>query len=1445
MQNKYAQKIFLLLTCFGLLAFVTLRTSPYGLLSSSFFTLPELEKQSKVSNAATNDPMKHILANINSQEYHITFNDAKGKLQSPNRAQNLRSSFEPGKLTVENRTASSPNFKLSIITEGVFADGHKLYQPKADALKDLKDNKLQINHGGYTEEYVNDEKGIRQNFIVHNAPAKTNELEVHLLAEGLKVKALGNEELEFYSENNGIGKASSLSYSDLKCWDANGKELESSLAYVDDQISLKVNVANAAYPVTIDPLIQQGNPGNANAKLDGEQSESFLGCSVQSAGDVNGDGYSDVIVGAMGFDDGDADKGAVYILNGSADGLSSGSFQRLVGQQASGFFGSSVSTAGDINGDGYSDVIIGSIGYSNGQASEGAAFLYVGSAAGISPNPLQILEKNIAGGRMGTSVATAGDVNDDGYSDVIVGIPAYNNGQAAEGAAVVYPGSPLGLDVANAITVESNQANAQLGQSVASAGDVNGDGYSDIIIGAPLYDNGQTNEGAAFVHIGTALGLKMVPVATIEGNQDNARMGAAVSSTGDNNGDGLSDVAVGAPFYDNGQSDEGVVFIHNGVLNGGVTANFVTTMVGAQADARCGSALASAGDVNGDGFGDLLIGVPLYDIGEQNEGAAFVCLGSPTGLDNGSHGFQSDQVDAQMGSSVASAGDVNGDGYSDIVIGASRYDNGSKINDGTALIFHGSASGIREEPTVKLGVSQNGAQFGYSVSAAGDVNADGFSDIVVGAPEFDNGAGKEGRVFIYHGSPNGPSNIAATSLIANQAGAKFGFSVSAAGDVNGDGIGDVVVGAPYYDGGQNDEGAVFVYHGSVNGIGTSWDTKLERDVANALFGWSVAGAGDVNANGYRDIIVGAPGYHKGNLLNSGAAFVFRGSSIGINSLAFVMEGSQANDQFGYSVAGAGDVNGDGFNDVVIGAPSHSNGQQKEGAAYIYYGNLFGINNAANSEVVLEVDDAQALFGFSVSSAGDVNGDGISDVIVGAPLFKNSPQVADGAAFVFHGSLQGISTAVNAKLQGKQADAHFGGAVSGAGDVNGDGYSDVIIGAPDHDNNEVDEGAAFVHHGSVSGVSTSENMMVESDFAGAKLGKSVSGAGDLNGDGYSDVIVGLINYEVSVTGPPGSLSGATFVFQGNLGGSKLRNNLIVYKKDLVTPLGVDLADETMGEGLTAKSFLGRNSAKMVWETRKQGNGFSQAGTITNSTQFTEQQNAYSDLNIFGKELKITAEKIGFDTKTRARVKYSPAKAITGQMYGPWRYLPIHTQSSYTIIFRGNGMPVTLISFTAKLVESHVDLNWATATEVNSDRFEIHRSLNGKDWKTIGSVKAMEEMTTNSYYSFKDTLIDAARNENVYYRLKMIDQDETFAFSSIEAVKLNGAGSKISFFPNPTKNALNIETKEKITSIEIYSISGEKVLSVQNQDGLKTVNVAQLQAGVYIVHANDESFTIVKE
>ncbi len=163
-------------------------------------------------------------------------------------------------------------------------------------------------------------------------------------------------------------------------------------------------------------------------------------------------------------------------------------------------FGYSVSTAGDVNGDGYADVIVGAPYYANGESGEGRAHLYYGSAAGLSTTAGWTAEGNQAGANFGWSVGTAGDVNGDGYADVIVGAPSYDNGQADEGAALIYYGSPAGLSMTSDWLVESDQAGAKFGYAVGSAGDVNGDGYADVVVGAPFLDNGQADEGRAYLY---------------------------------------------------------------------------------------------------------------------------------------------------------------------------------------------------------------------------------------------------------------------------------------------------------------------------------------------------------------------------------------------------------------------------------------------------------------------------------------------------------------------------------------------------------------------------------------------------------------------------------------------------------------------------------------------------------------------------------------------------------------------------------------------------------------------------------------------------------------------------------------------------------------------------------------------------------------------------------
>lgn len=234
------------------------------------------------------------------------------------------------------------------------------------------------------------------------------------------------------------------------------------------------------------------------------------------------------------------------------------------GNQASGEFGLSVSAAGDVNGDGYDDLIVGAAYYDNGQTDEGRVSVYYGSAFGLSATPDWTAESDQSTAYFGSSVSAAGDVNGDGFDDVIIGAPYYENGQPDEGRAYVYHGSASGLSATPNWTAVSDLAFALFGWSVSGAGDANGDGYGDVIVGAVAYDFTTTREGAAFVVFGSATGLSRGPDINLAGNQRWASFGQAVGPAGEVNGDGLADFVVGAPFYDYGQSNEGAAFVWYG-----------------------------------------------------------------------------------------------------------------------------------------------------------------------------------------------------------------------------------------------------------------------------------------------------------------------------------------------------------------------------------------------------------------------------------------------------------------------------------------------------------------------------------------------------------------------------------------------------------------------------------------------------------------------------------------------------------------------------------------------------------------------------------------------------------------------------------------------------------------------------------------------------------------
>ncbi|MBN1575849.1 MAG: FG-GAP repeat protein [Chitinispirillaceae bacterium] len=1192
--------------------------------------------------------------NITASEYFISRPSADGRRQSPNRAQNLRIRYDADGFSLEPRTVYGEKWNAALKITSIGKGAASL--PVASVLDESRfvaaGEKLIVTHDGFDVEYVNTEQGMRQNFIVRSKPEGNGPLRIRLSISGtLRAIDKGDRDAVLSEWNDHLGAyRNRVWYKDLKAWDANGKSLPAAMEVRDGgrTIELAVNDSRAVYPVTVDPIST-----TAATTLECDQDSAYFGRSVSGAGDVNGDGYGDVIVGAYLYDNGESNEGAAFVFHGSASGLSTTPAVILQADQDSARFGRSVSGAGDINGDGYGDVIVGAAYYDHGESDEGAAFVFYGSASGIDTGSVDTLEANQAGAEFGTGVSGAGDVNGDGFSDVIVGAYLYDNGESDEGAAFVYYGSASGIDNDPGDTLEADQDSARFGYIVSGAGDVNGDGYSDVIAGARYYDSSETDEGAAFVFHGSASGLSDKPAARLISltPQADAQFGACVSGAGDVNGDGYSDVVVGAYTFDN---NAGAAFVFHGSASG-VSAGI--QLMSDQDSAYFGSGVSGAGDVNGDGYSDVVVGAHYYDHGQANEGAVFVFHGSTSGLDTNSvDTLESDQDGANFGLYLSGAGDVNGDGYSDIIVGAHNYDNDG-TDEGAAFVFHGGASGVSASPGATLESDQASAHFGMAVSGAGDVNGDGYGDVIVGAPNYDHGESDEGAAFVYHGDAEGLSSTASTTLESNQASSHFGIAVSGAGDVNGDGYDDVIIGANWYDNGETDEGAAFVYHGDAAGLDTIPGALLESDQRAGHLGTSVSGAGDVNGDGYGDVIAGAGDYDNGET-DEGAAFVYLGSAAGVSTAPHAaLESDQASAHFGTSVSGAGDVNGDGYSDVIVGARDYDHGEDDEGAAFVYHGGTTGLDT--NSADILEADQEGAAFGISVSGAGDVNGDGFSDVIAGAYWYDNG-QTDEGAAFVFHGGASGLSASPSATLECDQASALFGISVSGVGDVNGDGYGDVIVGAYTYSHDEATEGATFVYHGGASGLSASPSAILEADQAAAHCGYSVSGAGDVNGDGYGDIITGARDYDNGETD-----AGAAFVYYGNNGAGRQAITR-QYRTDLSTPLaagGVSDIDGQVGLSLFAKSFAGRAKGRLVYEYVQNGEPFS-GDSIDKSVAYTGRDFSFSDLGIAGKELKrlVTGITNLKAYRWRSRIQYDPATAYKGQVYGPWRYMPGYGTSS---------------------------------------------------------------------------------------------------------------------------------------------------------------------------------------
>lgn len=438
-------------------------------------------------------------------------------------------------------------------------------------------------------------------------------------------------------------------------------------------------------------------------------------------------------------------------------------------------------------------------------------------------------------------------------------------------------------------------------------------------------------------------------------------------------------------------------------------------------------------DVNGDGFSDVLVGSYGADPGGRDTaGGVSVYHGSAMGVSSTrAWSYDGLAMFDQLGRAVSGAGDINGDGYGDIAVGAALADPGGRFAAGTVSVFYGSPTGIRPASLQVLEGVRSNDNFGASVATAGDVNGDGYADLVVGAPQAaPGGRANAGTASIFFGTSTGLNPVPMHVLEGMNANDAFGSSVATAGDLNGDGFGDLIVGAPQaMFGGRMATGTVSVFVGGMGGIAVVPQRFLVGAGVNDQFGISVASAGDVNNDGYGDIVVGAFAASPSGRANVGSAGVYLGSVNGADATANqVFEGVAMGDRFGESVAGAGDVNGDGFGDIVVGASAADPmGRPNAGTATVYLGNVMGIS--ALQSRVLEGSLNNDQFGVSAGGAGDVNGDGFSDVFVGAWLGNPNMRQDVGSVGIFHGSNMGIITMPAVVLEGLLANDYFGASVA--------------------------------------------------------------------------------------------------------------------------------------------------------------------------------------------------------------------------------------------------------------------------------------------------------------------------------------------------------------------------------------------------------------------------------
>ena len=1026
--------------------------------------------------------------------------------------------------------------------------------------------------------------------------------------------------------------------------------------------------------------IDMASVGAAGFTIFGADAGDNVGQAVASAGDFNGDGFDDLIIGVQRGDGAGnltQSAGEAYVVFGGASwfggSLNLGTIANgtggfvLSGAEFYDFAGFSVASAGDINGDGFDDLLIGAPAADttgNARSEAGETYVLFGKAGGFAAQrDLTTIANGTAGfvilgqelgDQSGFSVASAGDINGDGFADMIIGA---RNGDGAgnlkngAGESYVVFGQAAGFGATVDLTtiaagtggfvVQGIDAGDESGISVASAGDINGDGFDDLLVGARYGDRADNSAGSAgetYVIFGKAAtffgGVSLASIAggtggfVVYGQSGGDVSGMSVASAGDIDGDGFDDVVIGARYGDRGGSYAGRSYVlfgrnftntlsHLGTATGGTLTGrpIADDMVGGRGNdilvGRGGEdvLIGGAGDdvlrvadttflrVDGGGGTDTLAldgagltldlsaiadsrlrGIERIDLTGTGNNALKMTAREVLNLSDSTNTLR---VDGNAGDTIVRSaeawqlGATIGD-YTTYTFGQARLEVASAVTWVLTPVYLAYA---QDRLSVIHGLDKNDTS-GWSVASAGDVNGDGFGDVLIGAPGAsaqDNNNPRAGETYVVFGKSGGLAATPDLAAVAAGTGGfviygwqerKSGYSVASAGDFNGDGLDDIVIGEnSFRDGSPTVVGTTYVVYGRTgagpaNGIdlqqlasGTSTLGFVIRSASpDDGVGKSVASAGDINGDGFDDLIIGASRHYGGSAYVVFGRTGISGASVDLAAVSagtggFVITGADAGDYFGTAVSSAGDINGDGLDDLLIGAPNAEGAAGNGGTpgrSFVIYGRTGGFGpsvdlgavRSGTGGFVVYGRDGNIQSGTAVAAAGDINGDGFADLIIGGPAGTgpSGNRPFSGESYVVYGSAEGFGAGIDMAaiaagaggggfvIHGQDAGDQSGTAVSGAGDLNGDGFDDIIIGAPTANgvgfagttDFKERSGETYVVFGKATSFGTSIDLAAIAAGSGGFVvlgrdrfdnsGQAVA-AGDIDGDGFDDLILG--------------------------------------------------------------------------------------------------------------------------------------------------------------------------------------------------------------------------------------------------------------------------------------------------------------------------------------------------